>query len=52
MSTYWKEEKERCDLCADRFGNLEHLTRGCRETERGVRLEDVVSGRQDRGIAG
>ncbi|KOC67326.1 hypothetical protein WH47_09243, partial [Habropoda laboriosa] len=39
----WEEEEgRRCDLRGDRFGNLEHLTRDCRETERGIRMEDVA----------
>ncbi|KOC69596.1 hypothetical protein WH47_05539 [Habropoda laboriosa] len=48
---YWEEQEgRRYDLCGDRFGNLEHLTRDCRETERDIRMEDVASGRQDRKI--
>ncbi|KOC66802.1 hypothetical protein WH47_12607 [Habropoda laboriosa] len=39
---YWEEEEgRRCDLCGDRFGNLEHLTRDCKETDRDIRMEDV-----------
>ncbi|KOC61318.1 hypothetical protein WH47_06938, partial [Habropoda laboriosa] len=50
-SKYWEEEEgRRCDLCGDRFGNLEHLTRDCKETDRDIRVEDVVSGRQDKKI--
>ncbi|KOC66206.1 hypothetical protein WH47_07275, partial [Habropoda laboriosa] len=39
---YWEEEEgRRCDLCGDRFGNLERLTRDCKETDRDIRMEDV-----------
>ncbi|KOC58733.1 hypothetical protein WH47_05387 [Habropoda laboriosa] len=48
---YWEEEEgRRCDFCGDRFGNLEHSTRDCKETDRDIRMKDVVSGRQDRKI--
>ncbi|KAK2578142.1 hypothetical protein KPH14_001341 [Odynerus spinipes] len=43
---YWeKDEGKKCDLCGDSIGSLEHLTRDCRETERGISIEEVVGGR-------
>ncbi|XP_078044049.1 uncharacterized protein LOC144473752 [Augochlora pura] len=48
---YWEKEEERnCDLCGEMFGTLEHLVRDCRKTERGVTIEEVVSGRKNEKV--
>lgn len=43
---YWeKEESRKCELCGDSCGNLEHMVRECRELERGLCIEEIVSER-------
>lgn len=45
---YWKkEEKRKCGLCGGKFGTLEHWTREYRAMERGVGLEEIMSGKED-----